>query len=91
MILFQLGDKIERVNKTEWWEEICLKYGLDPNGVYTVDYCDSRDLICVEWLNNGFKATPSNFTLISGNTKEEIIVARIKKLYSKCKTTAHWV
>lgn len=91
MGIFKPGDKITRQNMNDWWEDICKKYRLDPNGIYTVRSCNSTSLMCVEWLAAGFRAAAENFTLITGITKEEIIAARIKKLYSKCKTTAHWV
>lgn len=91
MGIFQPGDKITRQKMNFWWLVICKKYGLDPNGIYTVHSCDTNYIKCIEWLDAGFVSTPGNFTLFPARTKEEIIAARIKKLYSKCKTTAHWV
>ena len=91
MGIFKPGDKITRLNQNSWWEYICTKYRLDPNGIYTIHSCNSYELVCIEWFDAGFGALPKNFTLSTPNTKEEIIAARIKKLYSKCKTTAHWV
>lgn len=91
MGIFNPGDKITRQNMNYWWDDICTKHRLDPNGVYTVHSCSRSHLICDEWLIAGVNATPENFTRITALTKEEMIDARIKKLYGKCKTTAHWV
>lgn len=91
MGIFKPGDKITRQTKNLWWVNICKKYNFNPDGVYTVHSCISSALICVEWRHLGFSAVTQNFKLITTSTKEEIIAARIKKLYSKCKTTAHWV
>ena len=88
MVKFQPGDIVTRSNHNTWWEDICIKYSLNPKATYTVHSCSKTQLVCTEWLIYNFQAIPDNFTLVS---KEELIAARIKKLYAKCKTTAHWV
>jgi hypothetical protein len=88
MSIFQPGDKITRLNQNSWWKATCIKHNIPLENVFIVKTCN-RDIVeCYGWP---FKATPENFTLVTAHTKEEIIAARIKKLYSKCKTTAHWV
>lgn len=87
MPLFKPGDKIVRSYQNHWWLRRCKELELDPKAVFTVTHCDYYELFCVEW---DFKATPENFILAEELDPKTVIEKRIKKLYSKCKTTAHW-
>jgi len=87
MPLFLPGDKIVRTNQNYWWLSRCRELKLDPKDVFTVTHCNDDYMSCAEW---DFKVTPENFKLVEKIDPKKIIEARIKKLYGKCKTTAHW-
>ena len=87
MVKFQPGDLVTRSKHNSWWMVTCAKEHINPNDVFVVRTCSKDTLTCE---GCGFAADPIYFTLVNSMTKEEIIAARIKKLYSKCKTTAHW-
>ena len=85
MVKFQPGDLVARSHHNTWWRETCAREHVNPNDVFVVITCSNDSLTCEGWK---FAADPVYFTL---SRKKEIIAARIKKLYAKCKTTAHWV
>ena len=87
MVKFQPGDTVARSQHNTWWRVTCARERINPNEIFVVRACNKTSLI---FEGHKFAANPTYFTLCRKPTKEEIIAARIKKLYSKCRTTAHW-
>lgn len=84
--IIQIGDNVVRNPKyyDSWWKTECKINNVDVDHVFQVEKVTPAQLRLV-----GFKpmVNRNRFILIQQGNYIEL---RIKKLYKKCKTTAHW-